>query len=129
MPDRLRSFFLLCGEGGNGVHAGVWEKIADALFWLQLFWVFSGFVLMAYLAFKVFPNESKSSNSDSEQRPSRMGSSLSDHEIPNYRAESGHASTLMVVGNYRLESFPQRATPANVIKFRTTISEQNRRMS
>jgi hypothetical protein len=37
------------------VQAGFWQTVADALFWLQLCWVLSGFVLMAYLAFKVFP--------------------------------------------------------------------------
>lgn len=41
---------------------GIWETVADALFWLQLCWIFSGFLLMAYLAFKVFPTSSKPSD-------------------------------------------------------------------
>lgn len=41
------------------MHAGVWETVADALLWMQLCWVFSGFLLMGYLAFKVFPSPSK----------------------------------------------------------------------
>lgn len=41
------------------MHAGVWETVADALLWMQLCWVFCGFLLMGYLAFKVFPSPSK----------------------------------------------------------------------
>lgn len=44
------------------MHSRIWETVADALFWLQLGWIFSGFLLMAYLAFKVFPGASKLSN-------------------------------------------------------------------
>lgn len=45
------------------MHAGVWETVADALLWMQLCWVFSGFLLMGYLAFKVFPSPSKPTHS------------------------------------------------------------------
>jgi hypothetical protein len=39
-----------------------WERLADALFWLQLGWVVAGFGLMAYLAIKVMPRSSTSRN-------------------------------------------------------------------
>ena len=41
------------------MQSGIWETVADTLFWLQLGWIFSGFLLMAYLAFKVFPGAPK----------------------------------------------------------------------
>jgi hypothetical protein len=44
------------------VQSGIWETVADTLFWLQLGWIFSGFLLMAYLAFKVFPAAPKLSD-------------------------------------------------------------------
>lgn len=44
------------------MQSGIWETVADTLFWLQLGWIFSGFLLMAYLAFKVFPGAPKLSN-------------------------------------------------------------------
>lgn len=37
------------------MHSGIWERLADALFWLQLCWVIAGFLLMIYLAIKVMP--------------------------------------------------------------------------
>ncbi|MBV9144781.1 MAG: hypothetical protein JO065_02615 [Acidobacteria bacterium] len=46
------------------MQGGIWQTIADALFWLQLLWVFSGFVLMAYLAFKVFPGPANPTQPD-----------------------------------------------------------------
>jgi hypothetical protein len=114
-------------QGGSGVHAGFWEKVADTLFWLQLLWVFSGFVLMAYLAFKVFPDPSKP---DPDFRSAWSGPGFNDGKIMSPNPESARFSDgWMVAGNYRLESFPQPAAPAKIIQFRTTISEQNRRMS
>ena len=111
------------------MHQSVWEIIADALFWLQLGWVFSGFLLMAYLAFKVFPGSSELPRVDTK---SSVGQSCTFGDETTYTmttdSENGR-NKLIVAGNYRLESFPEMKTPAKVIRFRSTISEQNRRLS
>jgi len=44
------------------VQSGTWEIIADTLYWIQLVWVLSGFVLMAYLALRVFPWRDETQN-------------------------------------------------------------------
>lgn len=71
------------------MHTGVWETVADTLFWLQLCWVFSGFLLMGYLAFKVFP-------SDDEQRSLQARSTSTTADKPQ----------LIVLGSYRFEIDP-----------------------
>ena len=82
------------------MHPGVWEKLVDALFWLQLAWIFSGFALMAYLALKVFPSEKK--------EPSLS----SDSSLPNTKRPQ-----LVTLGNYRFEmAIDIPATPANVLE-------------
>jgi hypothetical protein len=68
------------------LHPGLWEKVVDALFWLQLAWIFSGFLLMAYFALKVFP-------SDKEEIGSRSESKASTAQRPE----------LITLGNYRFE--------------------------
>ena len=68
------------------MHSGLWDKFVDALFWLQLAWIFAGFLLMAYLALKVFPCDKEGNNSRSE-------SALSTQP----RRE------LITLGNYRFE--------------------------
>lgn len=61
-----------------------WERIADAVFWLQLGWVVAGFGLMAYLAIKVMPMpRGKASRNETQLRPAK----------PN----------LVVLGGYRFE--------------------------
>jgi hypothetical protein len=60
--------------------------LADALFWLQLGWIVSGFLLMAYLALKVFPLESRTNTSPPPPLQSTAG-----------------ASQLITVGGYRVE--------------------------
>jgi hypothetical protein len=45
------------------LHSGIWERLADALFWLQLCWVIAGFALMIYLAVKVMPRSEEPKNS------------------------------------------------------------------
>lgn len=81
------------------MHSGLWESLVDALFWLQLTWIFSGFLLMAYFALKVFPTEKEGTNSRSDaastvtQRPE-----------------------LITLGNYRFEIAPQTTAPSNVIE-------------
>jgi hypothetical protein len=124
MPDHLRSFL---DAGGKPVHPSVWETIADALFWLQLFWVFSGFLLMAYLAFKVFPSPQDLRNADSSCN-SRPLSCMAEETTSGIATGSENGrDKLIVAGNYRLEAFPQVTTSAKVIKFPPTISPENRR--
>jgi hypothetical protein len=103
------------------VHASIWETVADTLFWLQLCWIFSGFLLMAYLALKVFP----------KSKPRDRDRSVTESVRPEAK-NSGRAgrNELMTAGNYRLESFPQISIPAGrIIEFQSIISEQNRRLS
>jgi hypothetical protein len=102
------------------VHAGVWETIADALFWLQLCWVFSGFILMAYLAFKVFPNPEKSGHPDMIGGYRSGSGTLHD-------AESNISNQLMSSLNCGMEAAQQRGIECKIIEFRIRISEQNRR--
>ncbi|MFL6436592.1 MAG: hypothetical protein ACJ71Q_03355 [Terriglobales bacterium] len=57
------------------MHLRIWEMLADTLLWLQLGLICSGFVLMGYLSFKVFPDGSdpeasqKSPHSSASQKP------------------------------------------------------------
>ena len=109
------------------MHPSVWETIADALFWLQLFWVFSGFLLMAYLAFKVFPSPQDLRNADSSCNPQSLSCVAEETtSIIATDSENGRDKRI-VAGNYRLEAFPQDTTSAKVIKFPPTISQENRR--
>ena len=85
------------------MHPGVWERLADMLFWLQLCWIFSGFLLMAYLAFKVFPDSGNSSTSQT--------GSVS--VTPPKRE-------LIVLGGYRFEvTQDSHAHRPNVVEFAT----------
>jgi hypothetical protein len=102
------------------VHAGVWETIADALLWVQLCWVFSGFILMAYLAFKVFPNPEKCGH------PDMIGSYRSGSGTL-HDAESNPSNQLMSSLNCGMQGSQERGIPSKVIEFRSRISEQNRR--
>jgi hypothetical protein len=111
------------------LHPSVWETIADALFWLQLCWVFSGFLLMAYLAFRVFPRSPERPQVDTKSSV-RQSCLIGDQTTHTATTDSENGrNKLIVAGNYRLESFPDVKTPAKVIRFRSTISEQNRRLS
>jgi hypothetical protein len=102
------------------VHPGIWETIADALFWLQLCWVFSGFILMAYLAFKVFPNPEKPGHPDIIGSYHSGNGTLRD-------AESNTSNQLMSSLKSDMEALQERGMPPKVIEFRIRISEQNRR--
>ena len=102
------------------MHAGVWETIADALLWLQLFWVFSGFILMAYLAFKVFPNPEKSGHQDMIGGYRSGSSTLQE-------ADLNTSKQLMSSLNCSMQGSAERGIPSKVIEFRNRISEQNRR--
>jgi ribosomal 30S subunit maturation factor RimM len=68
------------------VHLRIWELLADTLLWLQLGLICSGFGLMGYLAFKVFPD-----SSDSE------ASHKSPHSFASQKRE------LIMLGGYRFE--------------------------
>jgi hypothetical protein len=85
---------------------------------MQLFWILSGFLLMAYLAFKVFPKSKSQGRNGNEPGA----------EPEKY---SGIGSrNLMIAGNYRLESFPHATlSSAKIIEFQSIIFEPNRRLS
>ena len=102
------------------MHTGVWEAIADALFWLQLALVFSGFILMAYLALKVFPGSPNPPDLQRDEWPDQDRSSkAASADEPSDRDQA----RLMVAGNYRLESFPAQGTgSAKVIEFPSKMS-------
>lgn len=68
------------------MHSGIWERLADALFWLQLCWVLAGFLLMIYLAAKVMPGSE-------EPKSSRIG----------HRDDNSSGPKLVVLGGYRFE--------------------------
>jgi hypothetical protein len=113
------------------MHPGFWETVADTLFWLQLCWIFSGFVLMAYLAFKVFPGKDESDpDSSSKSRPKTSPVTLS-HPMQDHLKKSNEGNPEPIVaGNYRLEAFPRPPiTTAKIIEFESIVSEQNRRWS
>jgi|SRR5690349_1205175 hypothetical protein len=94
------------------VHPGLWEKFADTLLWLQLFWVLAGFALMAYLAVKVFPREANAKRSQSGR-----GSSVQKPE-------------LVVLGGYRFEitQGPELTRP-NVIELHPDHIDRRSRTS
>lgn len=85
MPDHLRSFYSNPARRCR-LHSGIWERLADALFWLQLCWVIAGFLLMIYLAIKVMPRSE-------EPKSSRIGQ----------RPKDSSKSELVVLGGYRFE--------------------------
>ena len=68
MPDHLRSFYSNPARRCR-LHSGIWERLADALFWLQLCWVIASFLLMIYLAVKVMPASEEPKDSRIGQRP------------------------------------------------------------
>ena len=91
------------------MHSAIWGKIVDALFWLQLTWIFSGFLLMAYFALKVFPGEKQSVNSRSDSAP-----------------QIAPRPELITLGNYRFEiaaETPRRQN--NVIELYPTQPDKN----
>ena len=99
------------------MHTSIWEKVADTLFWMQLCWILSGFVLTAYLAFKICPkSKAKGRNGNEPRAVSKEPSGTGNRE-------------LMIAGNYRLESFPHvTLSSAKIIEFQSIISEPNRRL-
>lgn len=67
------------------MHLRIWEMLADTLLWLQLGLICSGFVLMGYLAFKIFPD---GSDAEASQKSPPSAS---------------HKRELIVLGGYRFE--------------------------
>jgi hypothetical protein len=123
MPDHLRSFYV-APIGDRTLHPGIWEKIGEALLWLQLCWILAGFGLMIYLAFKVFPK------SGDTVRPDRRRIAADTSAPWHIGYHGGDRRQSVIAGNYRLEAFPQaRSQKAKVIEFRSDISEANRRFS
>ena len=102
------------------MHAGIWETIADALFWLQLCWVFSGFLLMAYLAFKVFPSSGKPVQSDG------AAALHVDEGLQKSRSHSDVPNKFLSGVNSNSESFQLRGAPTRLVEFRNTISGHRR---
>lgn len=91
------------------MHSGWWEKVVDALFWLQLTWIFSGFLLMAYFALKVFPTDKKAKNSHS------------DSAVP-----TSQRPELITLGNYRFEIAADKLTSqAKIIELYTQHTERD----
>ena len=91
------------------MHSGIWERLADALFWLQLCWVMAGFLLMIYLAVKVMPRSE-------EPKPSRIGSD-------NNRRE------MVVLGGYRFEvTHDSSGSRPNVIELYPDRVDRRRRI-
>jgi hypothetical protein len=89
------------------LHSGLWEKLADAFFWLQLTWILSGFLLMAYFALKVFPADKECRNSRSDSVPSPR------------KAE------LITLGSYRFEVPTETTAPSNVIELYQKHNDRN----
>jgi len=99
------------------VHTSIWEKVADTLFWMRLCWLLSGFLLMAYLAFKIFPRSKSQGRTGNE-----LGADAAESSAMGNRG-------LMIAGNYRLESFPHiTLSSAKIIEFQSIISEPSRRL-
>ena len=94
------------------MHAGVWETVADALLWMQLCWVFSGFLLMGYLAFKVFPSPSRPTHSAGPTGFESGATNLLD------RRKQPDVSSLLRKTNSCLESGSQRRESDRGIEFR-----------
>ena len=126
MPDHLRSFYIYPYVGDGTLQPGFWEKIGEALLWLQLCWIVAGFGLMVYLAFKVFPKSENASRRDGRKDTSHA-------EQPGSWCigyDGAERQLSLVAGNYRLEAFPQkRGISAEIIEFRSEISARNRRLS
>jgi len=68
------------------LHSGIWQRLADALFWIQLCWVITGFLLMIYLALKVMPRSE-------EPKTSRIGQYDDDFSRPR----------VVILGGYRFD--------------------------
>jgi hypothetical protein len=83
------------------MHPRIWETLADTLLWLQLVLICSGFVLMGYLALKVFPAGSAPKTSQN-----------SSHSWASQKRE------LIMLGGYRFEATQDStAGRPNVIDF------------
>jgi hypothetical protein len=84
------------------MQSGIWETVADTLFWMQLVWIFSGFAFMAYLAFRVFPHQRD------DPPPSFLNT------VRQNRRER------MIAGSYRFEDFPAFSNANSDLRKRRT---------
>ena len=110
MPDHLRSFYSNPARRRQ-LHSGIWERLADALFWLQLCWVIAGFLLMIYLAIKVMPPSE-------EPKISQFG-----------QGGKGSNTELVVLGGYRFEvTQDSSSTRPKVIELYPDRLDRNRRV-
>ena len=80
------------------MHSGLWDKLVDALFWLQLAWILAGFLLMAYFALKVFPSDKEGKNSRSD-----------------YPLSAQPRPELITLGNYRFEIAAESPEPRSKV--------------
>jgi hypothetical protein len=111
MPDHLRSFYSNPARR-CGLHSGIWEQLADALFWIQLCWIIAGFLLMIYLAIKVMPGSE-------EPKSSRIGQCKKDSRRPE----------LILLGGYRFEVTQDALnTRPKVIELHPDRLDRNRRV-
>ncbi len=93
------------------MHSGIWERLADALLWLQLCWVIAGFLLMIYLAIKIMPRSEEPESSQIGQR------------VKASRTE------LVVLGGYRFEvTQDSSSTRPKVIELYPDRLDHNRRV-
>ncbi|HEU5231332.1 MAG TPA: hypothetical protein VFU50_00625 [Terriglobales bacterium] len=94
------------------LHPGILERLANALFWLQLCWVIAGFLLMIYLAVKVMP-------ASGEPKRSRIGPPASLPSKPD----------LVVLGGYRFEvTQDASSTRPKVIELHPDRLDRSRRV-
>ena len=91
------------------MYSGIWERLADTLFWLQLCWVLAGFLLMIYLAIKVLPHDKGTVHSQT--------------------GKSGPAKPeSLIVGGHRFEvTLGSGTIPTNVIEIQTDQLDRSRR--
>lgn len=87
------------------MHSGAWEVVAETLYWIQLIWVLSGFALMAYLAFRVFPWRSNAQDFLSSRRTATRFSVRNGADESFDIAEPSSKPQMIVAGNYRFELF------------------------
>ena len=93
------------------MHSGIWERLADALFWLQLCWVIAGFLLMIYLAIKVMPRSE-------ELKSSQFGQGV-----------KASNTELVALGGYRFEvTQDSSSTRPKVIKLYPDRLDHSRRV-
>ena len=85
------------------MHSGTWEVIAETLYWIQLVWILSGFALMAYLAFRVFPWRDDAQDFSLSRRTTIGFSSRNGVPATFDLAQPASKRQIIVAGSYRFE--------------------------